>query len=273
MLSSAVDHSPFSFYHLLMARKLLLFAVFFLTATSLAAQTAEEIASKYVEARGGVAKIKAVKSERISGTISFGPDADGPFFLERKRPLKMHMEITLNGQTLVRIYDGKSSGWIYNPFAPNPSVQPMGQPELRTITDEVDFDGPFVDYKDKGNQIEFVDKEDILGKPAFKLKLTSKIGDVSFFYFDASTYLPVKWEGSRKLADKDVPWETFFHDFRAVNGLKYPFLIESDAPGSDQTQRITADKIEVNVPIEESHFAKPNPPAPADAPADTPKPN
>ncbi len=253
-----------------MMRKLFLFAAFALLAASLSAQTADEIVSKYIDARGGLDKIKAVKSERITGTVSFGPDAEGPFFVERQRPLKMHMEIVLNGQTLIRTYDGKSTGWIYNPFTPNPSVQPLTETDLRNILDEADFDGPFVDYKEKGNRIEFVQKQDVLAKPAYKLKLTNKLGDVGFFYFDVSNHLLLKWEGARKIADKDVPWESFFHDFREVNGLKYPFLIESDAPGSDQTQRITAEKIEVNIPIEESSFGKPNPPAPPPAPADSP---
>lgn len=262
-----------------MLRKCLFLAPLVLLATSVSAQTVDEIVSKYVAARGGVDKIKAVKTERVVGTLSFGPDAEGPFFVERKRPLKLHMEITLNGQTLIRVYDGKSAGWIYNPFVPSPSVEPMSDADLSNIFDEADFDGPFVDYKEKGNQIDFVGKEDILGKPNFKLKLTNKHGDISFFYFDASTFLLSKWEGSRKVADKDVPWESFFHDFRELNGLKYPFLIESDAPGTDQTQRITAEKIEVNQPIEDSRFVKPNPPAPPPSapppnpPAEAPKPN
>src|SRR4029077_15290409 len=96
--------------------------------------------------------------------------------------------------------------------------------------------------------------------------------DVSFFFFDASTYLILKWEGARKIADKDVPWESFFHDFREINGVKYPFLIESDAPGTDQTQRITAEKIEVNVSLDDSRFGKPNPPAPPPPPARSPGP-
>jgi len=262
-----------------MMRKVTTFITFALLATSLSAQTADEVVSKYLAARGGAEKIKAVKSERVTGTISFGPDAEGPFVVERQRPLKMHMEISLNGETLIRVYDGKSAGWIYNPFTANPSVQPMSDADLRNIFDEADFDGPFVDYKSKGSQIEFVDKEEVLGKTAYKLKLTNKLGDVSFFYFDASTNLLLKWEGDRKIANQNVPWESFFHDFREVNGLKYPFLIESDAPGTEQHQRITADKIEVNIPIDASHFGKPNPPAPsappapADAPPPPPKPN
>lgn len=253
-----------------MMRKLLLLAAFALLSTRISAQAADEIVSKYVAARGGAGKIKAVKTERIIGTISFGPDAEGPFLVERLRPLKMHMEITLNGQTLIRTYDGKSSGWIYNPFSPKPEVQAMTENDLKGIFDEADFDGPFVDYKAKGNQIEFVDKGDVQGKPAYKLKLTNKNNDVSYFYFDADTYLILKWEGARKVADHDVPWESIFHDFRDVEGVKYPFLIESDSPGTEQTQRITADKIEVNVPIDQSHFGKPKPPTPP-APADPPK--
>ena len=247
---------------------LLLAALAFVSAT-LSAQTAEDIVAKYVTARGGAEKIKGVKTERITGTITFGADAEGPFIVERLRPLKMHMEITLNGQTLIRTYDGKSTGWIYNPFSPKPEVQAMTEGDLKSIFDEADFDGPFVDYKAKGNVIEFVDKSDVQGKAAYKLKLTNKNNDVSYFYFDADTYLILKWEGARKLAEHDVPWESIFHDFREVEGVKYPFLIETDSPGTDQTQKITADKIEVNIPIDESRFAKPKAPAPP--PADAPK--
>ena len=254
-----------------MMRKPWLLAALALISTPLCAQTAEEVVSKYVTARGGADKIKAVKTERITGTISFGPDAEGPFIVERLRPLKMHMEITLNGQTLIRTYDGKSAGWIYNPFSAKPEVQPMSEADLKSIFDEADFDGPFVDYKAKGNQIEFVDKADVQGKAAYKLKLTNKNNDVSYFYFDADTYLILKWEGARKLAEHDVPWESIFHDFRDVEGVKYPFLIESDSPGTDQTQRITAEKIEVNVPIDESRFGKPKPPAAPPAAAEAPK--
>jgi outer membrane lipoprotein-sorting protein len=264
-----------------MCRKVLPLLALLLIALPASAQSVDEIISNYISARGGLDKIKSVKTERVTGTISFGPDADGPFVIQRKRPLKMHMEITLSGQTLIRVYDGKAGGWIYNPFLPNPSVKPMSEFELNNISDEVDFDGPFVDYKEKGNVIEYVGKDEIQGNSAYKLKLTSKNGDVSYFYFDASTALLLKWEGNRKINGKDIPWESFFHDFREISGLKYPFLVESDAPGTDQTQRITAEKIEVNIPVDDALFEKPNPPAspapapesPAPTPSAPPKPN
>jgi outer membrane lipoprotein-sorting protein len=255
-----------------MLRKLLVLALFSLPVTALSAQTVEEVISKYVQTRGGLEKIKSVKSERVTGTISFGAEAEGGFVVERERPLKMHMEITLNGQPFIRTYDGKSSGWIYNPFAPNPSVQAMTADDLRNIFDEADFDGPFVDYQAKGNKLEFVDKEEVLGKTAYKIKLTNKLGDVSYFSFDADGGLILKWEGDRMVAGKTVPWESFFHDYRDINGIKYPFLIESDAPGTNQVQKIMAQKIETNMPIDQARFGKPTPPPlPTDTVPDAPK--
>ncbi len=256
-------------------RKLAFLFVSLLLALPAAAQSADEVLAQYLAARGGVDKIKAVQSERVTGTISFGPGEEGPFVVERARSLKMHMEFNLNGGVIVRTYDGKSSGWTYNAFVPSPSVQPMTEADLRNIFEEADFDGPFVDYKSKGNQIELAGKEDVEGKPAYKIKLTDRNGDISYFFFDASTHLVLKWQGNRKLGDKDVPWVSFFRDFREVSGLKYPFLIESGEVGGESTQKITAEKIEVNVAIDEARFGKPNlppPPAPPAPPAEPPAP-
>ncbi|HTP69182.1 MAG TPA: hypothetical protein VMJ35_09800 [Dongiaceae bacterium] len=256
-------------------RKILLLATFVLLARALPAQTADEVINGYIEARGGLAKIKSIKTQRVSGMVSFGQGAEGPFLVEHERPLKLHTELTINDQKMIRTYDGRKQGWVYNPFMPNPSVQVMSEAELAAVLDEADFDGPFVDYKSKGNQVEFIDKEEVLGKTAYKVKLTTKSGESSSFYFDAATHLLLKWEGTRKIGDHDVAWQEVFHDFRDVDGLKFAYVIEASSPGADEVQKITADKIELNVPIDEARFGRPNVPTPAvtappAAPAPTP---
>jgi hypothetical protein len=247
-------------------RKFLALIAVVLFPLSLSAQTADEIITKYLAARGGLVKIKALQSERITGTISFGPDGDGTFIVERARPMKLHTELTLNGQTLIRTYDGKSSGWIYNPFSAIPAVEPMSETEIRNIGEEADFEGPFLDYKKKGNRVEYAGKEDVEGKPAYKLKLTTKNGDVRFFFFDASSGLLLKSLATVKEGDKDVPVESFFRDYRDVNGLKYPFLVESNSASPTQPRKIIATNIEVDIQIDETRFAKPSPPPAADSP-------
>ena len=245
-----------------------------------AGQSADEIVKKALDARGGVEKIKAVRSERISGRVSFGQGAEGTFVVELKRPLKMRAEISIEGQTIVRVYDGKSSGWMINPFAENKEGQPLSPEDLRNISDESDFDGPLVDYKAKGNQIELAGKEKLDDKPVYRLKLTNKNGDVRFYFIDATTFLLLKWEGTRKTEDQELPWESFSSDFREVQGLKYAFRIDQGSPGEFK-QTLTAEKIEIDPLIDDSRFAKPvpqvAPPAPAPlaapAPASPPRSN
>src|ERR1700731_445053 len=116
--------------------KLLCFVVILFLPVLASAQTADEIVNKVLAARGGVSRIKAVHSQRISGSINFGAGADGPFLVELERPGKMHIEVTVQGQTLVRSYDGKSTGWILNPFTENKGVQPMSAEDIGNIADE-----------------------------------------------------------------------------------------------------------------------------------------
>ena len=226
-----------------------------------AAQTADEIVNKALAARGGAGKIKTVQSERVTGHITFAPGVEGVFAVELKRPHKMHTEITVEGQKIVRVYDGNAAGWVINPFAENKDVQPMSAEDLKSISDEADFDGPLVDYKSKGSQIEFVGKETLDDKPVYRLKLTNKNGDVRFYVFDASSFLLTKWEGTRKVEDKSIPWESFFSDYRDVNGLKYAFQIEAGSPGTNLKQSLVAEKIEIDPQIDDSRFTKPAPPA------------
>lgn len=231
------------------------------------AQTVDEIVQKVLDARGGIEKIKAVQSERISGRVSFSQGIEGTFVVELKRPLKMHVEISVDGQKIIRVYDGKSSGWMVNPFLESKAVQPLSAEELKSITDEADFDGPLVDYKAKGNQIELLGKESLDDKPVYRLKLTNSSGDVRFYFFDASSYLLVKWEGTRKNGDQDLPWESYFSDFQEVQGLKYAFRIDQGSPGTEIKQTLIAEKIEIDPLIDDSRFTKPRSPAP---PANTP---
>ena len=239
-------------------------------APAASAQTAEEIVAKALEARGGLARVKAVQTERISGSISFGAEASGPFVVELARPGKMHMELTLPAGKIVRVYDGHGHGWVINPFDENKGVQAMTAEDIQNIDEESDFDGPFVDYKQKGNTVGYTGKESVDGKPAYGLKLTMKNGTVRNYEVDASSYLLLKWKGTRRQDDKDVAVESTFKDYRDVNGMKFAFEIDSGAPGGPPMQKIVVEKIEVDPKIDNSRFEKPAEPSQSALPAGNP---
>ena len=235
------------------------------------AQSADEIVAKVLASRGGLEKLRAVKSQRITGTIYFSPDLYGPFVAEFKRPGKMHNEITIQNKTVVRTFNGKDGGWVLNPFSGKDAPQAMSADEIRDAMNESDFDGPLVDSKAKGMAIEFGGTEKIEGRDTYILKVTHKDGKMSKYAFDAKTYLMAKWSGTDTVNGEQVSRERLFHDYREVNGLKFAFELVSNNPGMDVTQRILVDKIEVDPQIDEAHFEKPQAVAAAPAADTTPR--
>jgi outer membrane lipoprotein-sorting protein len=229
---------------------------FSLTAAAPAAPTLAQVLAKAYTARGGLVRLRAMQGQRVTGTISFGNDASGPFFVEMKRPLKMHMELTVQNQTMVRIFDGKE-GWANNPFTGKASLDAMSEEELKNIAEEADFDGPLVDYQRKGNQVALGGKDKLEDKDVWRVKLTTKNGDVRYYLFDATTFLVLKWEGKRRADGKEFPIESYFSDYRDVGGLKFAFRIDSGSSATDLTQKLIIDKIELNPQVAESEFTKP----------------
>lgn len=223
---------------------------------SLSAQNVDEIIAKCVEARGGLRKIKAVQSERMSGQISFGPDTKGTLLLEVKRPGKLREQLTMGDKTMIRTTNGKA-GWMIDPFAETPEAQPLPADEMSNMAQKADIDRPLVDYKSKGNQVELVAKEPVDGKDAFKIKVTLKDGQVRYDYIGASTFLELKWEGIVRKNGEEFPAVSFFRDYRNVEGLMVPFEIDTEIMGNPLHQKITFDKVELNPTIDDAQFEKP----------------
>jgi outer membrane lipoprotein-sorting protein len=220
-----------------------------------AAQTTEEIVEKSIAARGGMQKLKAVQSERVTGRIISGRE-ESRFVVELKRPGKIRMELTQNGKTIMRIYDGQY-GWIVNPTGGKAEAVPLTVNEIKNIQKEADFDGPLLDYKVKQTQVELMGKEKINGKSVYKLRVAVKDDDVRYYYFDAASFLLVKWEGTRIENGKQVGVESSFRNYRDVEGLKIAFEILSRTPGTNLKRRLVLEKVELNSPLDDSRFSKP----------------
>jgi len=234
------------------------------------AQTSDEIVAKVLAARGGVEKAKSVQTERITGTIYFNAELYGPFLAEFKRSLKMHNELTIQNKTVVRSFNGKDAGWVTNPFVGKDAPEPMSADEIKDAVNEADFDGPLLDAKAKGNTIELNGTEKVDGRDAYVLKVTHKDGQVSFYSFDTKTFLLTKWSGADTVNGETVTRETYFHDYREVGGLKFAFELVSNTPGTDLTQKIVVDKVELDPQIDDARFGKPPAASPAAASAAAP---
>ena len=78
-------------------------------------QTADELVSKNIEAKGGLDKIKAVKTLRITGRAEQSDNPPVGVIIEHERPDEIRQDIIVAGMTMVQAYDGKE-GWMIQPF-------------------------------------------------------------------------------------------------------------------------------------------------------------
>jgi hypothetical protein len=237
-------------------RKALLGIAMVFVGTPLLAQTADDIVSKYIKTVGGMDKIAAVNSLRRTGKFTGGGGFEAAILEENKRPNMVRQEFSLQGMTGVRAYDGRS-GWKIEPWQGKKDPEPLGEEEMKGILEDSDFDGPLVNYRQKGNKVEFVGMEPVEGTDAYKLKVTMANGDVRYYFMDTDYYVPIKIEMKRMIRGAEQEFEASLGDYKEVNGWYLPFSVESNVKGSQDKQKVTYEKIEANVPIAEGRFVKP----------------
>lgn len=246
-----------------MRRVLLILAALPLLAVSASAQTAEEIVAKYVKTIGGAEKIQAVKTLRRAGKFNGGGGFEASILEENKRANLVRQEFSLQGLTAINAYDGKT-GWKIEPWQGKKDAEPLGEEEMKQILEDSDFDGPLINYQQKGNKLEYVGMEPVEGTDAFKLKVTLANGDVRYYYMDTDYYVPIKIDTKRMIRGAEREYETSLGDYKEVDGVYLPHSIESNVKGSPNRAKVTYEKIEANVPMDDSRFHMPTAPAKAE---------
>jgi hypothetical protein len=229
-------------------------------AAFLPAQTAEELVAKNLQAKGGIGEIKAAHSLRMSGKFQ-----QGAFIAqvgqEAMEPNLLRQTLTFQGMTRIRAYDG-SIGWQISPFEGRKDPERLGEDDLRGLVENADFYGPLVDYKQKGNTVEYLGHDTVDGDDALRLKVTLKNGDIVYYYLDPDTYLEIRTERQQFIRGSVRETVTEMGCYKPVAGVYYPFSLEV-GPKADPNARvkITVDKIEVNVPTGTAAFKMPGPPS------------
>jgi len=239
-----------------------------LTAVPATAQTVDELVAKHIEARGGYARLKAIQTIRMTRTIAT-LFSSVEVVIYKKRPNLIRIEQTPKGQTTaIPRAVNETGAWdmVQGKLVMRP--EPLAA-EAREI--DGDFDGLLVDWKQKGHTVTLEGKEKLGAADAYKLKVVTKGGTSRVVYLDAATYLDAQIVGKVRLPQIDPKTKEFrfndtvlvFGDWREVNGVKFPFNVDEERTGGPITQSMAVytQKIEVNVPMEDTLFAPP-----ADAP-------
>ena len=208
---------------------------------------ADELIGKNIDARGGYEKLEAVKSLKITAKYIQG-NRETPLILTIKRPNFIYGEMLFPTSPMICGYDGKTAWWFDRAQLSEPQI--LSAEEVLIFTRYADFGDLFVDYEKKGQKIESIGIEDVDGQRAHKLKITSQNSLIRYVYLDAENFLMVK-QSYRSEKDKKFGLEVIFKDFRAIDGVIFPFF--HDITG----EQTIIERIEMNVDIDDSIFKIP----------------
>jgi outer membrane lipoprotein-sorting protein len=224
------------------------------------ALTADELIARNFKAKGGLEKWKSIDSiKQTVHLVSQGAPAEMTMY--SKRPNLQRQELSVQGQLAVSAFDGKTA-WIIHPqLGPDPVV--LSGLQAQMTKDQSDFDGPLVDYKDKGSTLELVGEEMTDGVQTYHLKLTRKNASdpgaperVEHVFLDATTFLETKVVSDSNMGGSAMTIETEFANYKTVDGVTIPFSIKTRSNGVLAVE-MTVNTVEFNVKLDDAFFRMP----------------
>jgi outer membrane lipoprotein-sorting protein len=92
-------------------------------------------------------------------------------------------------------------------------------------------------------------------RKAYEVRGTDNYGNFVKLYFDSESGLLLRTIYFKKNPFGSVAMETNYSDYRDVDGVKLPFVINWRGPGSNET--VTINDIKNNVTVDDSKFEMP----------------
>ncbi len=223
------------------------------------ALSVDELVAKNIEARGGAKAMRAVSSIRATGVMNF---SGGDFNIElafsslNERDAKVRSEVSLQGLTQVSAYDGKDA-WRIDPFQGRRDPERLSEEDSKSLQLQADLDGPLLDWQRKGHVVEYQGTEDVDGTLAHKLKIALKNGDTQYRFLDPDYFLEILVIDQVRRRGVESETETELGNYEKVEGVYFPFAIESGPKGGQRGQKISLKTVEINADIDDALFAFP----------------
>lgn len=221
---------------------------------------ARAVVTQAVEALGGQEAWNAVQSMEIIGDYSTF-STTYPFRILRQRPNLYRFEHHEADMQVVVGYDGRKAWWhnqlplfagVTWPTAPS-------IPYARGFEADAEFAGwPFLDAARRGHQMTYSGIQDFEGLEGHVIHMTLAGGTKETWYFDTTTFLPSVRVTRAGYVGRDVDSRTFFSNYRTVEGLKVPYLLEFER--GNLFGEMVVDAVQLDVEPAADAFTFPRPP-------------
>lgn len=220
--------------------------------------TADDIIQKNIKARGGAEKWAKVNNITMKGIyVSFSEPE--PFTLWRQRPDLYRFDSVRIRKTVIHAYDGQNAWWINPLFGPafeKPGIIPSQNNLDKVTLRERFFEPVFWNYMNKSHQVVLEGKEIFDDKDCYKLKVTLADSTIEYWYIDAESFLEVGMTGDTYDFGIKNRLDKYFSNYQDVDGVKFPFLIESEYGQRYRSMEI--ENIDIHTEIDPSVFVMPD---------------
>ena len=214
-----------------------------------AALTAADVVQRYIAARGGLGRIKAVRSLVLR---------DGRRFMAKARPYFWMVGEPGPARDYAEGNDGAPWEWMKTHGL---VLRTTGAPAA-AARHTAYFDDPLVSSLEPGWSVELVGTSEVGDRPAYQLRATFPDGFRTDEFVDTRTFLRV---ATRKVAPvhafgAGIATETRVSDYRDVSGALFPmtfreFVIATGQPLDDVSGTWTS--VEANLPLPPGYFSPP----------------
>lgn len=214
---------------------------------------ANRIFAKYVQALGGRRAYSKLTSRVGRGTFAItAAGINAPVEIYQKAPNKFITLINLPGfGAVTQGYDGK----IAFDQQPTSGLRELSGKELAKRRRQADFYND-LNLKQQYPKAIVVGVETVGTAEAYRVDATTPEGDIEKLYFDKASGLLVRKDEASETPEGLIPTQSYFEDYRNVDGIKYPFLSRITSPAVGVIT-VTLTELKHNVPVDDAKFAKP----------------
>jgi hypothetical protein len=216
--------------------------------TCLNAQSLEEIVKKFTVANK-YDKLSSVSTIKITAKMSM-MGMEIPMEMYMKNPDKIKSVTNVQGQEIITAFDG-TKGYMVNPMSGSSAPVEMSADEIKQAQNNNMFKNTLAQYL-KDGKLTLEGEENVNNKPAYKLKANLDNGNSTLMFIDKSTYLLTKTTATVSQGGMPMTIDAYPTDYKEVSGVLVPMKTTSSTQMGDFV--MTFDKVEVNVPMEDSIF-------------------
>jgi photosynthetic reaction center cytochrome c subunit len=211
--------------------------------------SADQILGKYLQAVGGAEAATKLSTRIQRGTLAVG-SKQFPVEVLAKEPAKRVTTVHFPGGDSVTGTNGKE-GWLNTPGRP---LHDMTPPEVAAARMDAELFFP-ASLRQIFKELRVEQQGQIDGRPVYVLTGIAENLPPEQLYFDEQSGLLVRVLRYTETPLGINPTEIDYADYRDDGGVKTPFRWTIARPGGGFTIQI--EKMQQNVPIEDSKFAEP----------------